>query len=662
MDAILLVTSLILIFIIAIVYVLNTVNKTTSLQPLYEELLKQRPSTISFCLGKNTSTGKYTNVVLDKNLALKTQENDYPVDLEGKYIILKEHGDVTELPAGNGFKISGIDLVEFTCPDGFEGINCKLQALCGEDDAGKYKALTYTQFNELHLYTGGEFTNISRSVEPTHPRIRIYCTNSAGDYELQTCPNNTLLDTNLNCEPYDICEDRINGYKHNYKISSTSADLAKNQYYICDNNVSVLTTCSDDTVFSASNFGCISESVCYNLGNSTIAVDDNSYIQCNNDVGTKVTCKDGVETDDSGTISCVVDTCVPETFSFSDDVLSYNYGQTICTNGVADTVLCDQTLNPRVYNYEWADKFTYTLADWPTEIMDSNRKCVAPDDTIIVNPLIELQWTDAMTTANEYNILTEKYICPDDTTYVIDYKNQVVNPTPTGIIDHFSPCQNDILNVSNMDFTLYTPDFPTLSIVMYTNMYIYSPNLYPNAAFWPKKVNSSYICTDLSYTSTALVMTNYTSSTIPLGFLDPTSTTNTELLYSRYQTMSRTKNQYFYFLDTGAVARPDLYDKTVASTYTVTIDSAPSTTESKQFAIDLRKIATAGVKFATTPACEFYPTHFIIDGTTYQAGYLTLSIVTISPASDTGTSSARLNIGGIASVSIPSSLTTLEFY
>lgn len=652
------ITAVVLILLISAVYLLNTVKKTSDLDALFLNILKFKPDTVSFCLGKNESSGKYNNVVLDNNGKAIVRQDTYPVGMDGAFIIVKDHGEVSELPDGSGFKISGIDLVEFKCPDGFEGINCRLKALCGDDDVGNLKPITYAQFNELGLYTNAfvrsPISSFARIIEQTHPRIRLLCLDNLGNFELQTCPNNTLLDQDLKCQPYDICSDRINGYRHNYKISSTSADLDTNQYYICNNNVSTLTTCSEGTLFSMANSGCISESICFNRATDTIAVDDNSYIQCANDQGTRVTCDIGID-DTNGVLSCIVDTCIPQTFSFDDGMLSFTYGNTLCDNRVSNTKICNNAPNPRVYNYEWAEKFTYSIDSWPTEVMDENRNCVAPTDSIVTNPIIQLGWTDAMLEAHDYNILSEKYICPDNTKYIINYKTQTVDPEPNGIINHLSPCQNEIIDSSNFPFPLYASTLPPLAIVMYTPCYIKNPEIWP---MWPIKNDStlSYLSATITISPSSITVARLSTANLPYGFLDPVESGEMQpLRYAGYQNITLEPNSLYYVFTSGTLDFPTLHDATVEDTKIFPIMTEVDTKQSVDFAINMNNIDESKRIF-TLPTVTFERDQFSINDIPYKAGYVTMSI---DYTSDT---SATLTIGNFDPIQfVPNSTPKFTF-
>lgn len=619
MDIVLIILIVVLILIIVTIYVLNTVKTTGDLNVIFEKLLLQKADTVSYCIGKNEVTGKYKNVVTNSEGKTVIVENDYPVGLDGKYIILKDHGTITARPDNNGFKMSGADLIDFKCPDGFEGINCALKAICSPEDAGKLKPLTYTQFNELGLYLNTFERNpiqTFRSImsEPTHPRIRINCLNKEGDYELQTCPNNRLLDENLQCKPYDICSDRINGYKHNYKIRDTDPDLQKNEYYICDNNVSVKTKCSDDTVFSMASGGCINESPCFNKGNATLPIDDKSYIQCSNDKGKIIKCKDGVD-DNGGVLSCHVSTCQPETFTVNVGVLSYKYGDTVCINDKPDTKRCNNSPNPRTYNWKWAEDFTYTIDDWPTEIMDENRNCVPPTDDIITNPIIDLQFTDLMPEAHPFNLKTQKYVCPEGTKYIIDYVNQKILPEDPFYYNAAVPCFNEPLNFKYPVIPFSSPHIYYMLLLDF----LIPKDLNESSNYWPivryhPGYKSEYIATEIIQEPNFLYLQDYISDYPPIGFSDPEVKDPKPNQEERLKLIGAdnapyAKNRGYFFLATGEFLPPVFRDAVKGNYVSIPIYTTVYTDKKLRFSIDM---------FSITKKIQILPTlYFDETGITY---------------------------------------------
>lgn len=88
---------------------------------------------------------------------------------------------------------------------------------------------------------------------PYQQRLRVQCLDKDRNCYIESCPGNKLVDReSLRCETYDICNDRINGYKQNFDIKVNDEDetakasptfdesLKERQYDICKNNVSEL--------------------------------------------------------------------------------------------------------------------------------------------------------------------------------------------------------------------------------------------------------------------------------------------------------------------------------------------------------------------------------------------------------------------------------------
>lgn len=463
MDTILIVLALVLVVVLVGAYLLNRVPKLQNLTTLFNNVRLLDPMITAFTLRYDEETGKYVNVSIDENGEVRSRRENRPIDKLGSYIINQDHGTVEDL--ANGFKISGFETSTFTCPSGYSGPTCQLNKLCEPIvDDGRLKPLTYTQFNDLYVNQSINPTIVTRGkrdapIEAVHPRIRIQCLTN-GEYELQACPDNRLLDKNLSCRPYDLCQDRLSGYKHNNQISDTDPPLPSNQYYICENGASVKTTCLDGTKFSMSANGCITESVCFGKGSITLPRDEKSYIQCKNDVGVVVNCTNGVTVNASGDRVCVSKACEPQTLSFSDSVISYVYGQVVCVNNRPELKICDNAPKPRKYEYNWAEPFNYTIDNWPTEILNTKSGiCETPTDSIIVGP-VSLAWSSAMYQSHPYDLRTEQFVCePNSTKYRWDYKNGTTVPSTDMFVDTGAPCQSQALTA--------TPWSPNVDLVRY---------------------------------------------------------------------------------------------------------------------------------------------------------------------------------------------------
>lgn len=469
MDIILISLLVFMIISLLILYLLNRVRRTKDLNSLLKDLLSRQPSTIAFSLGYDRERGKYKNATITNEGGVKIRYDANPIAHDGSFIILKEHGVVQpDKQTKNGYRISGMDLVHIKCPDGYEGFECKLKPLCSGADVGKYKPLTYTQFNGLGLYSNtfrakAISTRRKRrdASEQTHPRIRVHCLND-GKYELQTCPDNELLNHDLKCVPYDICTDRIDGFKHNYKISANQADLSDDQYYVCDGNVSVLRRCPESSVFSASNKICVSRSACFGKGDATIKIDANNYIQCNNDLGTKVHCEHGVTENANGHLQCLYLTCKPSVFEKETTDLYYASGGVVCVNDTAVEKMCDTSpiASPYRIKQTWAiTEFNDPFSDWPKEIYDDSLgKCVsAANAKSIAKRLPDIRWTKLMPEVHKFDYEKRQFVCADGE-YRIDYeRNEIVPPLPVGrYVQTAAPCQSETLNVWQLPWRNYT--------------------------------------------------------------------------------------------------------------------------------------------------------------------------------------------------------------
>lgn len=552
MDLFFLALLVVLTLVLLAVYVLNNVPQTSDLLKVFTTLRQQNPSTVAFSLGYDRQRNKYRNVYTrpvagatnDRIEAYVLWEPN-PVNSDGKYVVDNDHGTITD--KSNGFEVSGVNAARLTCPEGYEGSRCQLSPLCTDEDceSEKTKLLTYTQFNALNLYKNTiarTAADLVARTETTHPRIRVQCLQT-GAYELQVCPDNKLLDTaTVQCREYDICQDRGNGYKHNYRIDGSSAALHDDEYYLCADNKSVLKKCEDRTVFSMTNQGCIVQSVCFNRGKEQIAVDDNNYIQCSADTGRKVHCEHGVQKK-GNVLSCKIKTCKPYTLRYNDGTLNYVYGQNVCDDqDKATLTVCDITPIGKSYTYTWAERFQLTLANWPTAVLDEmTQTCVAPTDDIIMDTAtIDLAWSSAMSAAHKFNIRKQEYVCTDK--YRWDYIEGAVVPAPPQsdtFVDAAAPCQSTaVANKDTAWWSLANSYAGAHTVVTYppntTPPLVYAVRLTIDSVkrhddFWPvyvvdtKKYTGS-VCTYDSKTKTHTI-TRYTDTIPPLGFA-PVETPN----------------------------------------------------------------------------------------------------------------------------------------
>lgn len=639
MDFVLLCIAFIAIVIIIIVYMLGQVKYTSNVKTLLDYIVSIRPLTTSFSLGADPKDPtKYLNVTINQDGSPNITSNEYPIDGRSKFIIANNHGTILPLKDGDGFTITGIDSTTFLCPNGYTGSECFLAPLCVEpNDAGTLKPLTYAQFNGLRLYQNAFASKplpmLMDDLEIIrHPRIRVNCLTSDGEYELQTCPDNTLLDNDLKCVSYDICQDRINGYKHNYPIKPNQPNLDPNEYYICQNNASELKICDSGTLFSHTLHGCITNSACFGLGMTRLKMNDTSYIQCEHDRGTIVTCENGLN-EDHDNISCITKDCVPKLFQYKGTILEYTYGEVTCNErDEATTIRCNNAESVRDFNYEWAEPFKFSIPTWPTEIY-VNGECVKPTDDIMAHPVVPLRWSEAMSTTHPFNLRTEKYICDDPATkYRWDYKNPSVEPMPSNdldIVNSGAPCQTGLVSKTLIRYPVQ--GYPETKLPCY--ILLEESVLVARHAkqFWPqyeestKEFTHRYVEND----TVALSIVTQTSKTMPLGFIFPSdvdipSTTNPiNLKLAGYSAFEPKLNNQYYTIASGNVDHVHMFDPTT-NILSFKFRQSVRTDEAIEFAIDFTKIQP---NTEILPKLIFNPDTIVYNGNVIDITYTTFSIL-----------------------------------
>lgn len=434
-------------------------RRTRDIRRLFDRLSRRDPTTISFCLGRDAVTGLYRNVVLtgqreDGSFDVETRLNPHPVNRRGEFVAQFDHGALGERKDGRGYTVTGMELVSFVCPDGYEGPECRAEPLCRDDEYDRLKPLTYSRFNDLGLHASMSGVDATRvrsrrdAPEAMHPRIRVHCLRN-GRYELQTCPDNKLLDPEtLRCRVYDVCQDRPDGYRHRFPTTDDDLSIATDDrlYYVCKGNRSERRTCPDDTVYSASQARCISTNQCYDKGDATIAIDERSYVACSNDTGRVVRCDEYVVVR-NGVHSCHVSTCKPETYVQETAHLRYEIGRLECTANDEPVIRrCNEGTSASRYEYRWLDASVAYEVAWPLEIYDpKTNKCRAnPSDADVewYNETIELAWTSAMRDAHRYNVRRHEYECKEGE-YRRDYATERVFPEPPDgtFVDPGAPCR-----------------------------------------------------------------------------------------------------------------------------------------------------------------------------------------------------------------------------
>lgn len=649
MDFILIIVVLILISIIIVVYVFNKIKQTTDLEKLYELLILDNPTIKTFSLGYNDETKKYANVVRNSDGKLIIQQDDNPIGFDGKYIILTPHGDILEKNDNNGFKVSGMETVDITCPNNYEGLICQLKPLCDAvEDDGKLKPLTYTQFNGLRLYNNTfKKTYVQPRIEEiTHPKIRIQCLTN-GDYQLEVCGSNEILDTNLNCTIYDVCEDKLTGYKHKTKINDNDTIINEDitNYYVCLNNKSTLMTCPHDTVFSIATSSCTQQTVCYNRNTDTIPIDEYNYIQCSNDDGTKIYCQSKVKTLPDGQLTCNTNLCQPKTFKHEDSNLRYDYGVLQCIDDKPHTILCSTETIKKAFTYEWIETFDYYL-DYPKEIYKNNA-CTSDFDIkeIMYNSIVQMQFSKAMPETHPFDLMKNEYVC--ETKYRWDYiNNKLIPESPTGgIFETATPC-NDRETI----LSYHCETFPKDKVYMIYTINFYSiGNKYSYT--WPQyHIPSDKIrYTQARYDKEYLYIETFELSYPPYGFIresddvektmdGPDNEMAYLIGYGSKPPMDDYKNYQFYTISTNKFALPNAaYPTQILETYKIPIVTEIDTNQNVEFTIDFLSINKPIQLF---PDFTIYKYYIVYGDETYYIGFTSFNLVIVDEHNQ-----SMLNIG-----------------
>lgn len=581
MDIFFLLVSIILICFIIVVRFLDYTPSTRNLKKIVKYMKQHNPTIRSFSLGKNLDNNLYSNVIINENETIEVRENEYPIGLDNDYIVLKVHGDIVENE--DGFTVIGFEFANFICPSGFHGPNCQPNPICDEGEEGM-KTLTTTQFSAFNLNINAFEHTLINDISSNagndliHKRIRAKCS-PKGLVEFQACPKGTSLNEQLECVPYDICQDSLPGRKHNYKPfkhDEFDKELKKNDYYICihenGNTFSKLRTCPEGSIFSSDSLACITESICYNKGKITLknGTDEYSYIKCENDLGIKITCDEKIIIDEFKTISCKVTSCTPFDYIYSDIHTKYVYGETTCENGKPITHMCKQGKTTRKWEWEWAEKFKYEIP-WPEEVL-IDHICQPPTDDIITNSKIHMRWSDAMPNEHLFDIKTEEFICEKNEIYKWNYKTGVTHPmvNDTQLINPAAPCQNEILSSTLIPFPklLYPPN--TRAFIYLTVNTILDN--YDNLSFWPRinsKNNSlpKYMVTTCKYTDSELLILTFGSFIPPRGFVLPFDKEEQNLILDGYVNATINSTRQHYFIATGQVETAFLYKPEFVAQY-----------------------------------------------------------------------------------------------
>lgn len=555
MDILFILFTIITFIILTLLFYYNFIPKTSNLSLIFTNLTKSDATIKAFCLGYDAVRNKYVNVYPSSETGKMTiSYQNQPVNLQGQFVNQNTtHGQVSY--DENGIRISGFDTLTLTCPDGYEGNDCRLTPLCLPEEEGIIKGLTANQFNALHLYNDGQqFFPIEKialfskdTISPFNLRIRVACL-ADGEYQLQTCSDDKILDqTTFQCVPYDICQDLLAGTKHNSIISKDQPPLKNNEYYVCKNNTSVLMTCEEDTLYSEELQACIYDNPCFGKDDLQIPIDSQNYIQCSDDRGTKINCPDGIDVDDNGIMACKNIPCEEYPIYYEDDILKYANGKMVCVDNKPVLKSCDLTVTTKVLKYYWGYvvpklEHEINLYNWPEEIYNLNTNVcekVKNFEPVKDGATIDFQISDALVGPFPWDIKNEIYKCDDTTKYTMKYwgsklgetSNVIPNPesvTPGYLKNYFvdggHPCRNEITKYVDAPWQGLNAKpvfFPGLDGYSNLPLMFIVPHSFNDAYGWPRKENDGnytfYTC-DYDYSSRRMIRTKFTSKYLPLGY------------------------------------------------------------------------------------------------------------------------------------------------
>lgn len=502
------VLAIVIVLLLLFVWSFNRVERINDANEMMRILRQQQPNVLAFAVSFDRNSQQATNVLLDqRGRALVKDTDKLPIRTSGAYFRLDPHGKVTY--DDTGYTVTGIVSNKFVCPNGFGGKDCALLPLCTPSDVGKLKPLTYSQFNALRLYEasalGDDISSTRRKrqtggQELLYPRIRVRCLNQFGAYRLESCPRNELLNENLECKPYDICTDSVDGYRHKLQIHPDQK-LRPNQYYVCRDDRSVLAECADkDSVWVDRDKLCEISNVCTNLDDDTTLPADNNqnaYVTCQGGQPKLVQCEYGVEILSNGRRVCRRQTCVPSVERYEDTHLRYATSAVRCNGEEPSQLNCTEQSSAKTFPFAWkSDKkdvqFNIVVPNWPDRVYDEQKlQCVTPDQSkVLYNPVVTIRYTDIMPRPYSFDITARKFVCQPNQSYW-DYAGtgNLLPNQPKGRygVDYFletaQPCHDNVSDASKAPWypvsSIATTGSPPFLVQTYTDYVIKDKSLWP---------------------------------------------------------------------------------------------------------------------------------------------------------------------------------------
>lgn len=545
----------------------NTKNELET----FKLLLIKEPTTKAFNAGYDKIKKLFKNVYLiteKETSEIKTsiKYETFPVLSSGDALNTYNHGKIIDNLSENNFTILGLNNnVPIPCPlEIYSGKGCLDKIVCTKEECQKNrkKLLNYMLFNSVGFYEQFKFFNDSEFKRlhddkdknlQYHPKLWIQCFMSQNgntpDWALLKCTkeNEILNVESIECQDSDICINKVNGFKHNLKISPNDQPLKPNEYYMCKNNKSEKQICEDEkTIFSEAQNGCIFESKCFGLGDIEIKIDEHSYVKCSNDLGIIINCPDGVVELEPNNYSCKTKKCQESVKIFENFYLKYEYAKTRCIDDEPHIIDCrlndSYTKNIEIKWYETTDFIK--IENYPRQILSASREFCTSDfhesNVLKKSATAYIRYTEIMPEEHLFNLYEMQYVCPEPDTYQWNYDLYVVIPQyPNGMdnhkfLDSVKPCSRiiDMKESFVGKVALYLERNLLDQSDFYANIIpepqsYYTPFLYyikfkvdtiPLWPFFDKKTNKYTYISDIDYNVQALKVT--VSERMPYNFVD----------------------------------------------------------------------------------------------------------------------------------------------
>ncbi|AKR17307.1 VP91 [Urbanus proteus nucleopolyhedrovirus] len=376
---------------------------------------------------------------------------------------------IADINDSNKFLVRGDDneqYIQMQCEDNEyfdkQQLDCVDRSPCENKQAGNY-ALTANMLDKLVLLHRSA-DRLNNDLTLTHPTLYLRCLDG-GSHVIEECPASYLFDSATKlCVQIEQCENKPNGYVLNY----FPEHLTQTQFYMCQNNTTVLSTCDDGEVFDRRLMTCIKSGPCElnGAGHTFITADTppNEFYLCvsNTQFERQVCLVRKLENNQyvcAGSASCshfAQGTGTQHNF-FEDDVWKFYTGSLTCQNfEVVNNVSCD-TQNI-VANKIFDNRFTINV-HMPQEVYDVDTKsCVAFNlkHVEIKNKIFSINnlpndYRVNFTTSMVGNTTNVKQIITNDTlsgsvTYARDTNSVGINPINGQTLECYGEHLYDIFN------------------------------------------------------------------------------------------------------------------------------------------------------------------------------------------------------------------------